>query len=32
MGSFIGGFCNYIITQGFVKDRYDYHMSLMMNL
>ena len=30
--AFIGGFCNYMITQGFVKDRYDYHMNLMMNL
>jgi polar amino acid transport system substrate-binding protein len=30
--SFICGFCNYMITQGFVKDRYDHHMNIMMNL
>jgi polar amino acid transport system substrate-binding protein len=29
--SFISGFCNYMITQGFVKQRYDYHMNQMLN-
>jgi polar amino acid transport system substrate-binding protein len=30
--SFISSFCNYMITQGFVKQRYDYHMNQMMKL
>jgi polar amino acid transport system substrate-binding protein len=29
--SFISGFCNYMITQGFVKQRYDYYMNQMLN-
>lgn len=29
--SFVSGFCNYLITQGFVKQRYDYHMNQMLN-
>jgi polar amino acid transport system substrate-binding protein len=29
--SFISGFSNYMITQGFVKQRYDYHMNEMLN-
>ena len=29
--SFISGFSNYMITQGFVKQRYDYHMNQMLN-
>jgi ABC-type amino acid transport substrate-binding protein len=29
--SFVSGFCNYMITQGFVKQRYDYHMNQMLN-
>lgn len=28
--SFISGWCNYIITNGFVKERYDHHMEIMM--
>jgi len=28
---FISGFSNYMITQGFVKQRYDYHMNQMLN-
>jgi ABC-type amino acid transport substrate-binding protein len=28
--AFISGWCNYVITNGFVKDRYDHHMAIMM--
>lgn len=29
--AFINGWCNYAITNGLVKDRYDHHMAQMMN-